>query len=94
MSPAAIALFAVPGSMPNVTLPDDGHDPVALVPVKGLEKPLSPTRILLLTLNALPISAWKLVLDAVIEAAETAITRIARTTLAEKYQVNVRRNQW
>jgi hypothetical protein len=57
MSPAVIALFAVPGSVANVTLPTDGQDPVALVPTDGFEKPLSPTRIPLVMLYALPISA-------------------------------------
>jgi len=57
MFPAVIALFAVPGEMLNVTLPADGHDPVAAVSSAGLRKPLSPTRMLLAALYALPISA-------------------------------------
>src|SRR5712692_7589017 len=92
MSPAMMRLLALPGVAAKVTLPL-GHVPVTPVPVAGLEKPLSPTRILLLILNALPISAWSFVGATVTAAADTARTKTASAILAPRYRVNVRRSQ-
>ena len=89
--PAVISLLALPALSPKST--PVGHDAVAAVPADDFRKPLSPTRILFWALYALPNSACQFVVDTVTVAAETAMTRIARTTFAVKYQVRVRRAQ-